>query len=550
MTPNARSQSRRLLHWIIERNPTYLVSACLTAAGARMLLVGPADATGDLALILTTLGLVQLYMWAVGAILLVLHRARRSPEDRPSLLLVAAAFWTGPIAATIELMALDPTLGMTLATGVCVIAVAELRLACRTLGLSLAPAAQIIGLACIVLLAVAARLLKISDNNNGLNELFLYAAWWDFAAILLGVIAVVRRHWPNSPADPKNPASVTAPRQDVVFVSITLLATAVHLLAMNYGFFCHARSSYAAPAIVAVAVVGLAVMNPRAPLARPMALAFGLLPAVALLLAGSGFDPAVPIARLPMWLRDPVVAVFVCAAGTWWYGFRRYHATPFLHAAFVAFGFVVLRVVPKPIIAPAGVTDAIGPIALFLAAGYFGVVAVLLRSRLDAVAAIAVNFAAIAWLVIGRSPAAEIIVCLTFGWSVWLTVHVLSRSPNLFWRVAPVAFLVFAPWLLGPAPFHRDIIAANAIVLVNVLLVAGSIWPSTRYRTLALVLITGHAAAAAITSTTDTQRPAAGLLLVGGFAMLIGGALISWFKRPLVVAIADEPPPLSEPPST
>src|SRR5262245_15636111 len=102
----------RVLAWAIQRNPTYLVSAGLMTAGTRLFLVRSSGATGDIGVILLTLGLLQLYEWAVGGILLALFRARRSPEDIPSLLLVATLFWTGPMAATIEMIALRQEWGI------------------------------------------------------------------------------------------------------------------------------------------------------------------------------------------------------------------------------------------------------------------------------------------------------------------------------------------------------------------------------------------------------------------------------------------------------
>lgn len=541
MTPNARPQLRRFLHWIIQKNPTYLISACLTAAGTRLLLVGPSDITGDLRLIFATLCLLQVYEWAVAAILLALHRANRSPEDRPSLLLVAAVFWTGPIAATIELMALNPNLGIALAAGVGILAIGELRLACRTLGLRLAPIAQIIGMACVVLLAVAARLLKISDANDGLNELYLYASWWALAALVLGMVAVVRVHQTDAAG------ARLAPRQDFLFLAITLVATTVHLIGMNYGFFCHARPFYASPSIIALSIVGFTAIKPNAPWSRPALFAIGLLPVIALVLALRGFDPDVPMKPLPLWLRDPLIATFIFAAGAWWYGFRRHGSTVLLHAAFAALVFVSLRVVPQPLLAPVAVRAAIGPTVLFSATAYLGLMALLCRSRRDALAALTANLTAIVWLLAGRSPAADLVICLVCGWSAWIAIHLLARRPLLLWRAAPVLFLAIVPWMFDSATSHRYLLAGHAAGLILILLALGSIWPWTRYRTLALIILGGHAIATAISGTTRSPRPAAGLLFLGGFATLAAGALISWFKRHLVGAIADDRPVLTEP---
>lgn len=83
---------RRWAGWFIRQNPTYLLSAAYMALWARLYLVSPRTRAGDLGLILLTLGVLQCYEWAVTVILLALHRRRSSPEDEPSLMLVAALF--------------------------------------------------------------------------------------------------------------------------------------------------------------------------------------------------------------------------------------------------------------------------------------------------------------------------------------------------------------------------------------------------------------------------------------------------------------------------
>jgi hypothetical protein len=162
------------------------------ATGARLLLVGPAGAAGDIKLIVFTLGTLQAYESAVSGILLLLHKAKRAPEDKPSLLLVAALFRTGPMAATIEMTAGRPDLGTSLAAGACLIAMAELRLICRILGLRLTSAGQVVGIACVVLLAGAPPFLKVSEGGPGVNELFLYGAWWVLGGIALMCLWPVR----------------------------------------------------------------------------------------------------------------------------------------------------------------------------------------------------------------------------------------------------------------------------------------------------------------------------------------------------------------------
>ena len=88
METASQSWCARRLVWWLRRNPLYLMSAGCMAVGARLYLVQPNTPVGDIGVILVTLGVLQVYEWAVTAILLLLHRWRRSPEDEPSLLLV------------------------------------------------------------------------------------------------------------------------------------------------------------------------------------------------------------------------------------------------------------------------------------------------------------------------------------------------------------------------------------------------------------------------------------------------------------------------------
>ena len=120
-----------------------------------------------------TLVALQTYEWAVSGILLVLHRWRRAPEDEPSLLLVAAIFWTGPLAATTELGARDAHHGMLCAIAVGVFATMELLVVPRGVMLRMGWSARVQALLALLLLIVAPRVLHVYDDA-GTDEVFLY----------------------------------------------------------------------------------------------------------------------------------------------------------------------------------------------------------------------------------------------------------------------------------------------------------------------------------------------------------------------------------------
>ncbi|HKQ49496.1 MAG TPA: hypothetical protein VJZ71_15600 [Phycisphaerae bacterium] len=510
---------RQFCEWVILRNPSYLISACLMAVGSRLLLVGPAQPTGDVKLILVTLAVLQLYEWTVSGILFVLHRAGRSPEDRPSLLLVAAAFWTGPMVATIEMTALRPSLGVYVAAGACLIAIGELRLCLRALHIRMSSAAQIVAGSCVILLAAAAPLLKIPESNSGWNEIALFAAWWIFAAIVLGCLGVLRSS------------------NEAVFLAITIAATTANLVGMNYGFFCHASLFYGSPLLVALSVVIFRWLSPTSSAYEVLFALATVIPGIAIFIAQQPFDPDVPVARLPPWLRDPLIAMSTIAAASWWFGYHLHRYRVLLHAGCAALALAAFRAIHGPIDVPVVIASMRVPVLMYASAVYFVAIAWMLRSRLEALAATAIQFVA-TYMLVQQSYADALIITFAAGWSAWIAAHLLFRRPSWWIRFAPVAFLATVPWTLDTAPELDRWIAAQLGILVIVLLVLGQLWRWTRYRTLAGFVAGGHGLAAIVDWSFSGARPNAAGLILAGFSMLALGAMVSWHKLRLLAAIS------------
>lgn len=525
----------RLLGWIIHKNPTYLISACLTAVGARLLLVDPANPTGDINLILVTLGLLQVYEWAVSGILIALHRARRSPEDRASLLLVAAAFWTGPIAATIEMIALRPQLGLALAIGACLIALGELRMCCKILQLRMSLAGQVCGCSCMVFLTVVAPLLKTPELDTRMNEIHLYYAWWVFAALVLGCLGVLRAYRREALAVPKTAtATVSTWMQEVCFLGMTIAASGVHLFGMNYAFYCHAKVFYASPLIVALSVVGMEALSVNFSRYRSALALLGLLPAIAIIMALQPFDAEVPIDQLPGVLRDPMFCVSIVAGAAWWFGYRRHRSSLLLHAGCGAFALAAILLMLGRTAISYEVDRHHLTMALYGIAVYFFVMALVLRSRSEAVLAILFQLAATAVLVWGKSRADGLIVCCAAGWSGLIVVHLVARYPRFLLRVIPVTFLAFAPWMFHSAVEFRLQVATHAAVLAILVFLVGHIWRWTRYRLVAALIVAGHCLAGLVAKVSASSHPEALLFVFAGFCVLGTGALISWHKNRLL----------------
>ena len=536
--------------WLLRHNPLYLLSAALMALGARLCLVDPTDAAGDVAVILLTLAVLQAYEWAVGAVLLLLHRHRRAPEDEPSLLLVSALFWTGPLAATIEMTAAEPDLGMSLAAGASVIALAEFWTLRRILRLRFSLVSQLVAAACLLLLVAAPPLVRIPEPNDGRNELYLYAAWWILAGITLACLAI--RPPRTARVQVFEPPTYSPDqRRELIFLGLTLTATAVHLIAMNHGFFCHARLFYASPLLVAASAFGvdrLLQADPRHRwLLAPCAAQSGL----ALLFTLESFDRAVPVRMLPPCLRDPMLTVALFTAAVWWLGYARHRALPLFHLGSAAFAVAIFRTVKlysgtsPDVFARGGelsasqTTLAVGFLVL---AGYLALTAWLRRSRVEAVLAVIANQIALTIFICDRAPTCGPIICLTGAWSLLLALHLGLRRPSLTLRLLPFALILAIPLLYDSTHTLRWPLRVHTGYAIVLLFIVGQYYRWTHYRLLAGVLLLTQAVFFGTRWALHHQHGTAIAIIATSFAALSIGTLMSWHKRRLLELLRPEEP--------
>lgn len=542
--------------WWIRRNPMYLLSAVAMALGARWYLVTPDALAGDVRLILLTLGILQAYELAVSGVLIVLHRRRKSPEDQPSLLLVAALFWTGPMAATVELTARHGEAGLGFAAAACLIALVELQTIRRTIGLRLRPWCQAAASACVVLLAVAPWRLRVPETADATDELALYAFWWVLAGLVL--LAIGSLAWYSRQRRFASVAEVTRGLHvELLFAGMVYAATAAHLWGMNYAFFGTARAFYATPVLAALTVVlfelcGRASVRPRLVWA-----ACAALPTVGIALSTAGFHADVPVQDLPWLLRDPLMVALLLAAVTWWYGCVRRGPALLLHAGSAAFALAAFRASGMLSVMPvdfrslmASTSDAPNQVALafYALAVYLLLVAWLRRSRGEILAALAAHWMAFAVLVDGRIVADDLSIWAVGGWTWLAGLHVMITRPGWRCTVWPVAFLITVTIVFGARAELEWYALGHAAGLVTILVAVGWIWPWTRYRTLG-------AAAAMVFLTLGAGRyvarganPKAAVAVLCAFLLLTVGTVISWYKRRLLgIGGCSEPKSIREP---
>jgi hypothetical protein len=320
------------------------------------------------------------------------------------------------------------------------------------------------------------------------------------------------------------------------------MATVLHLIAMNYGFYCHASRFYGAPVIVALSVVGMGALSYSFRWYRSTLTLLSILPGVAIMLALQPFDSEFPVNRLPAWIRDPLVPVAIVSSVAWWFGYSRHRKNIMMHAGCGAIVLVVLRLTHGLGIENYTIDRRLTLLLFHGATAYLALAVLLLRSRREAVAALAMNLGATVILVHGRTPADNLIMCLVGGWTALAAMHICWRSPSLLWRLIPIICLTIVPWIVQPAPAYQLAILVHAATTIFIMFLAGQFWPWTRYRLVAGYLLIGHCLVGAINWMLNCAHPQAAIFVSAAFGTLVAGALVSWHKQRLLSAIRETAP--------
>ena len=549
---SAQNPMIRLTDWLIRRNPTYLLSAACIAVGARLLLVHPDSQTGDVGLILATLGVLQLYESIVCGVLILLYRHRKSPEDLPSLMLVSVAFWTGPMAATIEMTAHQGSLGLALALPAMLIAVLEMRKVVSGLRIPISIASQAAAASCLLLLAIAPPLLKVSAGDPELREVRMYFAWWVLAFIALLPLASRRLRSVPIETQGSDSGSITARDQsnernlELIFLLVTMAATVTHLIGMDYSFFTHARLFYGAPLMVAIALTGSLIIRF---VVRNKAVAWAVcvtLPTAAVAVSTGSFHEDVPMTIIPRFLHDPMATALSAAAICWWIISSQWRSALLFHAAnacLLALAYRLVPVMPTQVAAitaagdRAGVVPMTPIVIMYLGAFYFCLSAAFRRSRGEGIIGVTCAGVATILLVSNRYPADEFWTCVVLGWTAWLCIHLAEKKPRLILCLAPLAFLYGADVVFMVIGRHESLVLSHAAVMSVFLFAIGSVFPSTYYRVIAAACLLLHGGTWLAKQLAQSDHPQAAVASVAGFFLLAIGVLISWNKERLVARL-------------
>ncbi len=509
MTSIPHGPCARLTIWLLHRNPFYLLSALAMAAAGRLYLGDSACEPGEIYAIVLTLLILQVYEWVIGALLVAIGRMGHVPEDEHSLLIVAGLFWTGPIAATIELTVRNPTAGAILAAGVAAVAIGELAAAVGFVGLRLSRTSWSIGLTCLIFLVLWPIALRLSTGVGGHHELVLYAGWWILALVaLIGGCCV---------------GNVL----NLGFMLFAIGAVTVHLIGMNHAFFCNAAPFYASPMLVSLALLGMRAQAQIAKLRTWSTVFAASLPIVAIGLCFTAFSPDVPVDVLPSVLRDPIPVVSLMAAAIWGYAFLLRRIPIFLHLSAAAFALAVYRGAGTWIVdaVPAlGHSPGFSPwLGLYVAVLYLLIIAWLRRSRAELLGAVVVHALGVVALVWGQTSLDLFITKLVVGWSALAVLHLVAERPSMVPRLLAIVVLAEAAWS------HRGFWMgyAHAGFLPIALIVLGVWFRSTRYHWIGLSIL-GIECSILVAQAPIARANVAAII---AFGLLAAGAMISFAKR-------------------
>ena len=542
MKAGVRRQCAQLARWWIHRNPTYLISAVAMALGARWYLVEPDAPAGEIGLILLTLGVLQLYEAAVAAAVITLHRFRKSPEDQPSLLLVAALFWTGPMAATIEMTAQFGDVGIGFAAAACLIALLEMQSVRRTLRLHVSPWGQAYAAGCVILLAAAPAVLRRTYEGDGRVEWFLYATWWVLAGLSLLVMGAMAWHRRRIGHD-----ALIVTRQplnmEMTFCTLVLVACGVHVWGMNYAFFTNARAFYATPLLAIVTVLLFEWLAGACWRPTWIWLLVGAVPLAGVVLSGTSFDPNVPLDQCPAAIRNPLIVALILAAAAWWFGALRGGPFALVHVGAAAGLLVVLQLADAVAREAAGwdAILALAPVSRdevvlvsYAAIAYLLALAALRRSRTELVIALCANIVAFAIVIADRVAADAMYVTALAGWTWIVIVHLLVKRPQWYALALPFLTLLGATIMGATAEHSRMHAAGHGGVMIAVFVTLAFLCPSAGYRIYAAICVALAVPVAIERGATRTGNPRASMAVLAAFVLLGGGITISWFKGRLL----------------
>jgi hypothetical protein len=158
-------------------------------------------------------------------------------------------------------------------------------------------------------------------------------------------------------------------------------------------------------------------------------------------------------------------------------------------------------------------------------------------------AALITHQAAFTSLMWGRAGADTLLIGVMAGWTWLLGLHVAVRRPSLKMALWPIALLAVLTWAYDFSESARWVARAHALVMVMGLMIIGWIWPRTRYRITAAVAAAADVAFYSLKWITTGRNPAASMVILTGFLLLILGAAIGWHKTRLLEMCRQPEPP-------
>jgi len=264
-------------------------------------------------------------------------------------------------------------------------------------------------------------------------------------------------------------------------------------------------------------------------------------PLIALIWSAQPFDPAVPTDALPAWARNPLISSLVLATLVWWLSAWRLQSVTLFHlgsAALVSTIWQVSRLMQGDVLPTATpstlfIAEKSVALALFAAAAYLLLIALIRRSRLEALVALTALQPAVVIAGSGRTDMVLVVGNVVL-WSLLISFHLGRRWPHLGGVLVTCIALVALNWSHENRADVVWLARASSAALAVVLLLVGYLRPESHYRALAAGILGANVLLVGGRAIATGPYPVATVVVAGSFLLLLGGAGISWHKQALL----------------
>ena len=244
-----RSAFMRVLRFVHDRNPFYLLSALCMFVGFRIILGALNSAPGDWKTLLELIITLNVYEVVMIALALFLIVKRGLIRDGWILLGIEALFLLDLTNLNAELFTAMPRLGAVVNSFCFLLALAKIFVILRTLGLKISPGTTIYIAAQLAFLLGLPGIFRLMRSPTAtISPMQIYTVWWMVAMLIAAGAFLVKHHRDND----QSPMAALPWR---LYILMPLISLLIHLSSENRVYWVHFQIANIAPVLLAIVVV-------------------------------------------------------------------------------------------------------------------------------------------------------------------------------------------------------------------------------------------------------------------------------------------------------